>query len=271
MDISNGLVFCDASYFVFYRYYAVMGWYKKSLERDVDVSGVLSDQEFMEKFDSTFERLIVDIGKRHRVPLTNVVFARDCSRENIWRTALYPKYKATRDAKAGSFNGDIFKHTYDVLFPRLKAVHGFKEMSHPKLEADDLIAISVKALHGMEGVGKITVITNDNDYVQLYKYGIDIINLQKKALKERVDDVMTYLDYKVIIGDKSDNIPAVAKKVGDKTAQKMVADKALFDRMMQGDGVKDQYELNITLIDFDRIPVQYQKEVLNALKEMLKN
>lgn len=269
MDPSRGIVFCDASYFVFYRYYAVKGWYKKAMEKDLDVRGSLEDKEFLDKYDSTFEKLILDIAKRHRVPLTNVVFARDCSRESIWRYKLYPAYKGTRDERVDSFNGEIFKHTYEVLFPRLRKKYGFQEMMHPHLEADDIIAISVKVATAVPRAGGITIITNDNDYVQLYKHGVEIINLQKKSLRDRVDNVDTYIDYKVIVGDKSDNIPSIAKKVGDKTAKKMIEDPAMFEKVMGGEGVRDRYELNRTLIDFERIPVAYRKDVEACFRGLL--
>jgi 5'-3' exonuclease len=269
MDHTKPILFFDCSYVIFYRYYAIKGWYKRALEKDIDVENVLKDAEFMTKYDTIFEKTVVDICKKYSTPLTNVVFAKDCSRDKIWRTSLYPQYKASRDDRNNSFNGDIFKHTYNVLVPKLQAKYGFHTLYQNHLEADDLIAIFVSYMRG-KGLGTVlTIITNDNDYVQLYKHNVNIYNLQHKSLRDRITDVDTYLQHKIIVGDKSDNIKSVGKKIGEKTAQKMIDDPATYNKIMSQPGVQEQYDLNKTLIDFDNIPPELVKEVRNQIDNMI--
>jgi 5'-3' exonuclease len=137
------------------------------------------------------------------------------------------------------------------------------------LEADDLIAIFVSYMRG-KGLGTVlTIITNDNDYVQLYKHNVNIYNLQNKSLRDRITDVDTYLQHKIIVGDKSDNIKSVGKKIGEKTAQKMIDDPATYNKIMSQPGVQEQYDLNKTLIDFDNIPPELVKEVHNQIDNMI--
>lgn len=270
MDHNKSFLFFDCSYVIFYRYYAIKGWYKRALEKDIDVENVLQDEEFMAKYDSTFEKTIIDICKKYNTPLTNVMFGKDCSRDKIWRTSLYPQYKASRDDRSNSFNGDIFKHTYNVLFPKLQEKYGFHTLYQNHLEADDLIAIFVAYVREKGFDTTMTIITNDNDYVQLYKHNVNIYNLQNKSLRDRITNVDTYLHHKIIVGDKSDNIKSVGKKIGEKTAQKMLDDPATYTKIMSQPGVQEQYDLNKTLIDFENIPEHLVKDVRSQIENYLR-
>lgn len=271
MDPSYPILLCDTSYIVFYKYYAIRSWYKKAHDEDIEVDKVMGNAEFMDRYDNAVEKMIEEVSKRYKVPYKNIVFAKDCMREKIWRTKIYPAYKACRDDKASSFNREIFKHTYDKLLPRLKTKYGFTDIGHTSLEADDVIALFVTYLKRINNACAITVITNDNDYVQLYKYGVDIYNIQNKSLRDRIDDVENYLAFKIIVGDKSDNIKAIGKKIGEKTAQKMLREPAYYDKIMGMEGVKEQHALNKTLIDFDSIPMEFREEMEHVFCTLCKS
>lgn len=206
VDLKKPVLLFDFSYYIFYRYYAVRGWYNKAFEKDLVVEDTIADEDFISKYDSTFEKTMLEFAKKYKVPLSNIIFARDCPREQIWRIAIYPEYKATRDDKASSFNGDIFKHTYNVLFPKLQKQYGIHYLYQDHLEADDIVAVVVDYIRNtLKSKTDITIVTNDNDYVQLYKYNVRIINLQKKHLYERIENVDTYLQIKIIIGKSNNN------------------------------------------------------------------
>jgi 5'-3' exonuclease len=128
----------------------------------------------------------------------------------------------------------------------------------------------VAKIRDMNKKMRIVVITNDNDYVQLYKYpNLDVYNLQNKSLRDRVDDVDNYLLYKILVGDKSDNIKSIGKKIGDKTAKKMIADSALMQKVLAPDEVRASFELNRKLIDFSYIPQHYRVELFEDLKRII--
>lgn len=269
MDLSKPILAFDSSYFVFYRYYAIKGWYKRSHEDDIDVQNILENQEFMQKYDSTFEKTINDLAKKYKVPHSNIVFAKDCSRDKIWRSAIYSSYKSNRDDKTASFNCDIFKHTYNFLLPKIQSKYHLHDLYHGSLEADDIIALLVRRIREISSTSRIIVITNDNDYVQLYKHNVELFNLQNKSLSDRIENVHDYLIYKIIIGDKSDNIKSIGKKIGDKTAKKMIQDRDQFEKIMASPEVKCNFELNRTLIDFDCIPDLYVKDINVLLNKLL--
>lgn len=269
MDISKDIIIFDTSYVVFYRYYSLVTWYKCH----AGVPGAHLKEhglppEFLEKYDKTFETLLLDMSKMFNTPTHNIIFAKDCPRDKIWRTKLFPLYKAHRDEKETCFNKDIFKHTFDVLFPALQKKYGFQEMQHRHLEADDCVALFVKYFRRDGHMNNVHIITNDNDYIQLCKYNVNIMNLQHKNICERVEDALTYIEVKKIQGDKSDNIAPIAKKVGEKTALKIAKSKELFDKYMSQPEARQQYELNSILIDFTFIPEALQHEFEHSYKNI---
>jgi len=215
----------------------------------------MNNAAFIEKYVKTFESSILELMKEFKIAAKHVIFAKDCPRDTIWRMDHYPAYKGNREEKLDTFNKEIFKHTYQVILPQLVSRYSFKEMEYERLEADDVIALSVQYLKRQDPSCNIVVITNDNDYVQLLKHGITLVNLQRKHLQERIPDHQTYLQRKIIMGDKSDNIPAIIKKCGDKTAEKLLQDTAALQKLLTQKEVQGQYELNQLLIDLDRIPL----------------
>ena len=70
----------------------------------------------------------------------------------------------------------------------------------------------------------------------------------------------------ILMGDKSDNIPCIQKKVGPKTAEKLARDDEAFATFCEKNpDAKRQYELNKTLIDFRCIPIEYVDELKECL------
>lgn len=248
-------LFIDMSYFVFYRYFAILQWIKRfKPETPVVTAEIMNNKDFMDKYIKTFETSILDIMKQFKISGDNVFFAKDCPRDWIWRRKHYAEYKAGREDKSDTFNKDIFKYTYGTLIPELKSRYGFRILDHDALEADDLIALSVKEVKTQNTDAVVVVVTNDNDYIQLLEHDIILINLQKKMLQERIHEPETYLRRKIIMGDKSDNIPAIMKKCGEKTACKLLADPEALTAVLQDPEVRRQYELNQLLVDFANIP-----------------
>lgn len=280
MDVSlNTYLFIDTSYFVFYRYFSVFYWFKRFRPNvDLQRDNIMNNAAFIEKYVKTFESSILELMKEFKVAAKNVIFAKDCPRDCIWRMDHYPAYKGNREEKLDTFNKEIFKHTYQVILPQLVSRYSFKEMEYERLEADDVIALSIQHLKKQDPCCNIVVITNDNDYVQLLKHGITLVNLQRKHLQDRIQDHQTYLQRKIIMGDKSDNIPAIIKKCGDKTAERLLQDATALQKLLTQTEVKEQYELNELLIDLDRIPLTIANSFFEnfdwlwkALKDKTKN
>ena len=234
----------DLSYYVFYRYYAIIAWSKNQQE----------EHDFMAKYHEMFERKLQELVKKYRVEWRNVYIAKDCSRENIWRNVYYDKYKASR-CNDDAMIGKTFKETMMKL-EDLKTKYGFNIIEHETLEADDVIALFKKHNPGKEMI----IITNDNDYIQLCDETTSIINLQGQEIKSRIKlDPKTYLECKIIMGDKSDNITSIMQRIGPKTAEKLANDPiALQELLNKNPQAKANYDLNKRLIDFSMIPEELQ-------------
>jgi len=261
-------IFIDGSYYCFYRYFALLRWWK-FVYPDNSNEDLSNCEVFIEKFKKMFISKIKEIPKKLCIdPKIKPVFivGKDCKRENIWRNELLSEYKANRDniskenAKDKEF---FFKLAYDELF-NLSNIDMI--LKHPKLEADDCIAISVKHICNNYPFSKIYIITSDSDYLQLQNEKIDVINLMYKKLKTSGNNERDLLK-KIIMGDISDNIPSVFPKCGLKTGEKCCEDKEYLLKKMNGDkNYYTQYELNKKLIDFNMIPEELSNEFLLSIK-----
>ena len=264
-EIMNPIfIFVDGSYFCFYRYYALLQWWKNAYPQE-EIPDPYQNEKFVEKFKKTFVEHLKQIPKKLKInkdvnPI--MIAAKDCKREDIWRMELFSQYKANRanGKEDGFMGGPFFKMVYEEnLFKSgdIKAI-----LYHPKLEADDCIALSVKYVLEKYPQSNIYIITSDRDYLQLQSENVQIFNLAYKNLKSSGNSERD-LAIKILMGDSSDNIPSVFPKCGEKTAIKCLEDKAFFDKKMDNNSeYYKQYELNQTLVRFDKIPYNLQEEFI---------
>jgi 5'-3' exonuclease len=268
-EINQTFIFIDGSYFCFHRYYSLLNWWKNAYPEE-PIPDPYQNETFVEKYKKTFIENVQIIPKKLKLDkgLKPVfIVGKDCKRENIWRNELFSKYKANRDnsAENGFMGGPFFRMAYEneELFKKSGAQAILK---HPKLEADDCIAISVKYLLEKQPDCKIYIITSDRDYLQLNAENVKIYNLAFKNIAEGktvTGDAQKDLQIKIIMGDNSDNIPSIFPKCGPKTALKCIEDEAYFKKKM-ADNLEyyKQYELNQKLIRFDRIPENLVSEFI---------
>lgn len=266
-------IFVDGSYYNFYRYFALLQWWK-NVHPDEPLHDPMQNEIFVEKFKKIHIETLLKIPRKLKIdkkikPI--LLVGRDCKRENIWRNELFPQYKANRvhNQENGFMGGPFFKMAYDEdLFIKggAKAI-----LRHPHLEADDCIAISVKHLVNRYPQCHIYIITSDRDYLQLNAHNVDLYNLTYKNIAETkgsTGNPEDDLEIKIIMGDTSDNIPSVFPKCGPKTAQKCIEDEEFFKKKMADNPLYyKQYELNKTLICFDNIPENLIEEFMDTLKQ----
>ncbi len=137
-----------------------------------------------------------------------------------FRDKLFPEYKGTRAKMPEDLRPQMerIRQIVDAFnIPRLE-LEGY--------EADDVLGSLAHHL-AAEGFG-VKIITGDRDLLQLVDDRI-LVNLPGKTIADARDfftkDVIDYfgvkpdqvVDYKALVGDKSDNIPGVAG-IGEKTA-----------------------------------------------------
>jgi DNA polymerase I len=141
-----------------------------------------------------------------------------------FRDDIYPEYKANRASMPDDLRAQI-----EPLHEAIKAL-GWPLIVENGVEADDVIGALAKQAE-REGIRTI-ISTGDKDITQLVNDKITVVNTMRDAFR-RVDDVLDIagverkfgipprliIDYLVLVGDTSDNVPGV-EKVGPKTAVK---------------------------------------------------
>jgi 5'-3' exonuclease len=272
MSTNPTFIFIDGSYFCFYRYHSLLTWWKNAYPEQSDVLlDPYQNQQFVEKFKKTFVENVAKIPKSlklDKIERPIIIVGRDCKRENIWRNELFPNYKGTRanGSEDGFMGGPFFKMAYDE---KLFIQGGARSiLKHPKLEADDCIAITVKHLLNKYPACNIYIITSDKDYLQLAQERVHLYNLAFKDLTEQkscTGDANCDLFCKIVTGDVSDNIPSVFPKCGPKTALKYFENRDLFEKkLLESNAFQTQYELNRKIIDFNYIPEELVNEFMNS-------
>jgi 5'-3' exonuclease len=266
MNHSVPIIFIDGSYYCFYRYHALITWWKFAYPELV-LSDPLLNPEFVEKFKKLFVENVSALTKKLGLPKdTTIIVGRDCKRADIWRHEFAQNYKGTRPSSNGC---PFFNMVYnDNLF--LKG--GAKLiMMHSKLEADDVIAISVKRLLAENSARKIIIITSDKDYIQLLQPSgsVSLFNASLKNIGLAKDgipiDGRKELFIKTVMGDKSDNIPSAIAKCGYKTAEKCFYDRTYFENRLSKENAHQAYLRNKRLVDFDEIPRNLAEECWNEI------
>ena len=258
-------IFVDGSYYCFYRYYSLLNWWKNAHKDEAHEVSEVFVEKFKKLFVENLQQIPQKLGIKNSKP--TMIVGRDCKREDIWRNELFPQYKGTRIYNEGFHGGKFFQMAYD---DKLFQQGGAKSiMYHPKLEADDCIAISVKHLADKYPNCQIYIITSDRDYLQLNAPNINIFNLafiNIAETKNSTGNAKQDLEIKIIMGDKSDNIPSSFPTCGPKTALKCVEDREFFiKKMADNPEYYKQYELNKTLIDFNRIPETLSAEFCKSV------
>lgn len=265
-------IFIDGSYFCFYRYHSLLTWWKNSFPEELDVlKDPYQSEIFVTKFKKIFKDTLKNLQKNLGInknikPI--IMVGKDCKRANIWRNELFANYKGTRDVDKGFMGGPFFKMVYDEqLFIEGGALNILK---HPKLEADDCIALSVKHIIKNYPESIIYIITSDKDYLQLAGTQVQLFNLSFKKLTDQKSSTGSPdcdLFCKIVTGDVSDNIPSVFPKCGPKTALKYYENRELFKKKLgESEEFQKKYELNKKIIDFNEIPIDLVEEFMNVWK-----
>tara|TARA_B110000438_G_C15777394_1_gene634689 strand:+ start:820 stop:1596 length:777 start_codon:yes stop_codon:yes gene_type:complete len=254
-------IIIDGSYFVFYRFHALLAWWRLK-HKDAPINNPIENEEFVEKFKKLFVEKIQMIPKALSIENPVIIIGKDCPRSDIWRNEHLNSYKGNR-AKNNVIK-PFFKMAYGGLFQEVSD----KILYHKKLEADDCIGIATK--HYLENKeNKITIITSDTDYLQLVGERVEIYNAKMKPIRTVKNSTMNAdmdLFVKIIMGDKSDNIPPVfPQKRGKAKAKQYYNEPEFFKEELKIYNVEDAYKRNKLLIDFSEIPIIYQKEIISLL------
>jgi len=257
LSLANTVILIDNSYYIFNRYFATIRWFKqRHPEIEINHDKIIENKEFIVAFIKHFEADIKKMLRKYRSTKTNLIFCMDCPRSMIWRNIYYDKYKITR-VKKNNFNSDIFD-----LFERYLNNNNYISCKFDTLEADDIVYLIQKQLLFMNRHSNIVIITNDSDYLQMYTSNVKIYNMQFKDLSLKINyNPKIELLLKIIIGDKSDNIPKLMTGMRKENALN-IALMTEEDRIQyfKSTNLLDKYILNKKLIDLNEIPEEIIKK-----------
>ena len=166
---------------------------------------------------------------------TRVIVVYDGQGGSQRRRKIHPEYKANRKPGKRITRWDAFKNASEeknamkIQFSRLIEYLDFlpiNVISIDKIEADDTIAYIAHTLLDED----VTILSADQDFLQLVDERITVWSPTKKKFytpRMVMDDygvpAHNFLMYKVLMGDKSDNIEGV-KGLGPKKLPKIVPD-----------------------------------------------
>jgi len=263
MGVPSQVAFLDLSHYVFHRFHSIITWCK------AHHIVIQDDSEFLDRFDRLFITNLLKILRKLNLTWKHFYIVKDCLKDKVWRMEIFPLYKKNRtDKEKNPLISKVFRYVYEILLPRLEDVFQATIIGHDTAEADDVIAVLTKAIHRRNPHTKVIIVSSDSDYVQLVDENTMVVNSQCVDITTKLEPevVLHYVNWKVIRGDPSDNIPAIDVRVGSKYALKMALDNALLkEKLKSCPNIRKRYELNEKLIDFNFIPKELQKSIEKLL------
>lgn len=176
-----------------------------------------------------------------------------------WRRSIFPDYKRNRDKAKAEDDYAILKKTFPMIEEILE-MYPTKVLRVNEAEGDDIIfALTEKYSVDHE----VTIISNDNDFSQILNL-FDNVSIYNPITMKFVDRQPNILLEKAIIGDKSDGIPGL-DRIGEKTFEKMMADKSFFNEKMKN-GNKELVETFLKIVDLSKYPNEYKQKILDKEK-----
>ncbi len=147
-----------------------------------------------------------------------------------FRDDIYPEYKANRASMPDDLRSQI-----SPLFEAIEAM-GWPLIVEEGVEADDVIGALAKQAE-REGM-RVIISTGDKDIAQLVNKQVTLVNTMSNEILD-IEGVERkfglppnrIIDYLVLIGDTSDNVPGVPK-VGPKTAVKWLNEYGSLDNIV---------------------------------------
>jgi len=226
-----------------------------------------------------------------------------CSKENrmiialdskpYWRTKYFDKYKHRyfkdfyKADKAFDIDGFKYKGKrkkdesidFDLLWKitgemieLLSTVSDIISLKVKEAEADDIIATI--ALH-LKDKEEVFIISGDKDFKQLisnknvHLYNYSPFRKESDSDFHHIEDVAKFLEYHILFGDISDNIPHVKDKLGEKAVEKLQNTSDGVKMLLEDDNVNFRYKINKKMIDLTQIPYYITKDIMNKYNKVI--
>ena len=208
-----------------------------------------------------------------------------CDGRKYWRKEFFEFYKGMRKSNRDKSDLD-WKLIFDTLSEMREdiAKHFPWRVIHvDRAEADDVIAIMTKWLQDnqlvqeglMEETQKVLILSSDKDFKQLQLYPTvkQWSPMQKKYITASKQEIRDFMVEHIVKGDTGDGVPNILSKddvfmVGER--QKPMSAKRLAEFIENGESAcrndeeKRNYARNQTLVDFQFIPEDVQKSIVDT-------
>jgi 5'-3' exonuclease len=249
------LITVDTSYLIFHRFHATLSYWNRQGKSHIENES-LTDEFILMMKKKMYETLN---NLKREFKNSKFLFALDCPKKKIWRNDFKNDYKANRTYKQGT------GQAMEIMINYIKQLYPEHIVSIDSVEADDIIAISTIT----SNYPKILIISGDNDFCQLINSKISLRKLEKTKTieKEKPDNCLLI---KIIMGDKSDNIPPIKYGIGSKKAEMYATNPELLNELLSNDeNVQKQFNLNKKLIDFTQIPENFKDNIMNNVSKII--
>ena len=279
----SNIILVDSSYTSFYRFFATLRWFSLAHKeiyvkyKDDPSFDWSLEPIFIDKYKKMYLESIVRLVSQSVYNDSILIFCLDSPSDTLWRHELSDCYKGNRvDLSEKNNFIPTFKLTYSELIPSLvKDNKNIYKLQLPRMEADDIIALSTRYIRYKKPNKMIYVVSGDNDFLQLGFDKLYFADYKKKEVFQLTkEEAKTALDLKLINGDCSDNIPSIFPKeikLGNKIKKMIREDKMDLNKYLDENKIaKKIYMNNKKLISFKYIPKEYRQPVYKFIKNIIK-
>jgi len=210
-----------------------------------------------------------------------------------YRMKLFSGYKASRYLRreeASRKEKEKRKQAVAQLetVKKLLPLLGVYQVSRENTEADDLIAVASR----MSDLGLRVIVSGDQDFLQLVKRHVRVFmpsrnQLYRHTTFEKLIGLTPtqWLEYRILTGDSSDEIPSVVSGFGEKTALELLREYETIGNLLKNDvrkkveqmgarfakfyspGVAENISRNYRLMRLDWIP--QESKLRNCIRKEL--
>ena len=200
-----------------------------------------------------------------------------CDGRNYWRRQYFEFYKASRKKArdASDLDWKMIFDTLGVIRDEIKEVFPYKVIHLDQCEADDIIAVLSKQTQEFGYNENVMIVSSDKDFKQLHKWTNvkQYSPLLRKMITAKQSEIHTNQIEHIVKGDSGDGIPNILSKdncfsIGER--QTPVSSKRLNEFFEKGinacrnDEEKRNWQRNQILVNFDHIPDDIQKTILDT-------
>ena len=170
------------------------------------------------------------------------------------RLEIDTTYKAQRTYH----DEDNFSMQRKIIISLMKQIMPIRIVKHDNFECDDVLNYYANEVHKED---KSIIVSSDTDFIQSINENTDVYNPVRKTFMEKTD--YDYVSWKSLVGDKSDNILGF-KGIGNKTAQKMLAETAKLNEFLDKEDNRKKFDTNKEMIRFHDVS-PYSKDIKTSI------